>query len=131
MGIGDIMAKVERENMSENTVDIKAGDTALVSMKIREGDKERVQQFQGTVIQVNGAGRGRTVTVRKVSTGNVYVERIFPINSPLVSEIKILRRGKTRRARLFYLRRRTGKATRIEELQDMGLAPVAEPPAQA
>jgi large subunit ribosomal protein L19 len=108
------IAKVEKDNVPERQVEFGPGDTVLVSMKIREGDKERVQPFQGDVIQVRGTGRTKTFTVRKPS-GGVYVERIFPVNSPLISEIRVLRRGKVRRSRLFYLRKRAGKATRIEE----------------
>jgi large subunit ribosomal protein L19 len=130
MGIGDIMAKVERDNLTQRTVDFQAGDLVLVQMKIREGDKERVQPFQGTVVQVRGHGRSGSFTVRKAS-GNVYVERIFPMNSPLVSEVTLVRRGKTRRARLFYLRRRTGKATRIEENMDQQAVAAPEEQAKA
>jgi len=108
-----ILAQVERENIQERTTDFGPGDLVQVTMKIREGDKERLQPFQGTVIQMSGAGRGRTFTVRKAS-GNVYVERIFPVNSPMITEIRLVRKGKVRRARLFYLRDLSGKATRIE-----------------
>jgi large subunit ribosomal protein L19 len=110
----DIIAKVERAKLPEREVTFAPGDTVVIAMKIREGDKERVQQFQGTVIQMRGRGRGKTVTVRKAS-GSIYVEKIFPIHSPLISEIKVLRKGKVRRAKLYYLRERSGKATRIEE----------------
>lgn len=108
-----IIAQVERENIKERTTAFAAGDLVQVTMKIREGDKERLQPFQGTVIQLSGAGRGRTFTVRKAS-GSVYVERIFPVNSPMITEIRLVRKGKVRRARLFYLRDLAGKATRIE-----------------
>jgi large subunit ribosomal protein L19 len=108
-----IMAQVERENIQERTTNFAPGDLVVVTMKIREGDKERLQPFQGTVVQMSGAGRGRTFTVRKAS-GSVYVERIFPVNSPMITEIRVVRKGKVRRARLFYLRDLAGKATRIE-----------------
>jgi large subunit ribosomal protein L19 len=112
--MSDTIAKVEKDNVPAREVTFGPGDTVLVSMKVREGDRERVQPFQGDVVQVRGAGQRKTFTVRKPS-GGVYVERIFPVNSPLISEIRVLRKGKVRRARLFYLRKRSGKATRIEE----------------
>ncbi|MDR2729236.1 MAG: 50S ribosomal protein L19 [Chitinispirillales bacterium] len=110
----DIIKAVEKKQLSDRKADFGPGDTINVSFKIREGDKERVQQFQGVVIQTSGSGLGSTVTVRK-SSGNVYVERIFPTHSPLISEIKVLKHGRVRRAKLFYLRGLTGKATRIKE----------------
>lgn len=112
--MNEAMVKTEKEYLAERRVAFDPGDTVLVSMKIREGDKERIQPFQGVVIQKRGSGLGRTFTVRK-SSGSVYVERVFPENSPLISEIKVVRRGKVRRAKLYYLRERTGKATRIKE----------------
>ncbi len=92
----------------------KAGDTVTVYYKIKEGDKERVQQYQGTVLQVRNGGANRTFTVRKMS-GNVGVERIFPLNSPFIDKIEVNKRGSVRRARIFYLRERTGKSARIKE----------------
>lgn len=121
-----ILAKVERDKIPARDLNFGAGDTINVEMKIREGDKERIQPFQGTVVQINGQGRGKMVTVRKPS-GNIYVERIFPLCSPMIGEIKLVRKGKVRRARLFYLRKLAGKATRIEERQDN----VVESPAAA
>jgi len=112
--VQDIIKAVEKKQLSERKMDYAPGDTINVSFKIREGDKERVQQFQGVVVQTSGSGLGSTVTVRK-SSGNVYVERIFPAHSPLIAEIKVLKRGHVRRAKLFYLRELTGKATRIKE----------------
>lgn len=109
-----VIQKVEKEKLGDREIDFGPGDTVLVSIRIREGDKERIQPYQGVVIQVRGRGRNRTFTVRKAS-GNVYVERVFPIASPLLADVKVVRRGKVRRARIFYLRGRTGKATRIEE----------------
>lgn len=92
-----------------------AGDTVNVHVKIREGDKERIQQYQGTVIQRrNKGGNGETFTVRKISNG-VGVERVFPIISPNIAKIEVLRKGKVRRARLFYLRGRMGKAAKVRE----------------
>ncbi len=109
-----IMDKVERDALGNREVDFAPGDTVLVSVRIREGDKERIQPYQGVVIQIRGSGRNKSFTVRKAS-GNIYVERVFPVNSPAVSDIKVMRRGKVRRSRLYYLRGRSGKATRIEE----------------
>lgn len=95
--------------------DFKAGDTIIVAVKIKEGEKERIQNFQGAVIQRRNEGsNGETFTVRKVS-GGIGLERIFPIASPNIDSIKIIRKGKVRRARLFYLKGRKGKAARIKE----------------
>ena len=91
----------------------KAGDTITVHYKIKEGDKERVQQYQGTVIQRRGEGSSASFTVRKISNG-VGVERIFPINSPNIDKIEVNSHGKVRRAKLYYLRELTGKAARIK-----------------
>ena len=92
----------------------RAGDNIIVSYKIVEGDKERIQDFRGDVIQIKGQGATRTFTVRKMSNG-VGVERIIPINSPAIDKLEVLKRGKVRRSRIFYLRDRKGKAARIKE----------------
>lgn len=92
----------------------KAGDTITVSYRIVEGSKERIQQFQGVVLQINGSGATKTFTVRKIS-GGVGVERVFPFATPMIAEIKINKRGVVRRARIFYLRKLTGKKARIKE----------------
>jgi large subunit ribosomal protein L19 len=94
--------------------EFKSGDTLIVSYKIIEGTKERIQNFQGVVIQRRGEGATETFTVRKISNG-VGVERIFPVNSPFISSVSVVKRGKVRRARLFYLRDMQGKAARIKE----------------
>jgi large subunit ribosomal protein L19 len=94
--------------------EFKAGDTVTVHYKIKEGDKERVQQYQGVVIQRRGVGAVESFTVRKISNG-VGVERIFPVNSPFIEKIDVNKRGVVRRARIFYLRNLTGKKARIEE----------------
>lgn len=91
-----------------------SGDTITVSYKIKEGNKERIQQFRGTIIQIKGTGHTATFTIRKMS-GNVGVERIFPFASPFIDSIEVNKRGKVRRARIFYLRSLTGKKARIEE----------------
>ena len=110
-----IIKNVEKEFLNENEVSFNVGDTIAVSFKIHEGDKTRIQNVQGTVIQKKGSGLGSTFTVRKASGNNVFVERIFPLHSPLISSIKVVRKGSVRRAKLYYLRERTGKATRIKE----------------
>ena len=92
----------------------KAGDTITVHYRISEGNKERIQQFQGVVIQRKGSGSTATFTVRKMS-GNIGVERIFPIASPFIDQIDVNKRGDVRRARIFYLRERRGKSARITE----------------
>jgi large subunit ribosomal protein L19 len=112
--MNDLLKKIEKLSLTDRVDNYEPGDTVLVEMRILEGDKERVQPFQGVLIQKRGTGMSKSLTVRKAS-GNVYVERIFPLHSPLISEIKVIRRGHTRRAKLYYLRNRTGKSTRIEE----------------
>jgi large subunit ribosomal protein L19 len=110
----ELIKKIERKQMGDREVKYMPGDTISIYFRIKEGDKERIQQFQGVVIQKRGTQATATVTVRK-SSGNVYVERIFPMYSPLIAEVKILKRGRVRRSRIFYLRGRTGKSTRIKE----------------
>jgi large subunit ribosomal protein L19 len=117
--MSELIKLVEAENATRRAVhpEFKAGDTINVHVKIREGNKERIQVFQGTVIQRrNPSSAGETFTVRKVSNG-IGVERIFPILSPNIDKIEVLRKGKVRRARLFYLRGKQGKAARIKELK--------------
>lgn len=97
----------------------QAGDTLSVSYKIKEGTKERIQTFLGVVIQRRGTGTTETFTIRKMS-GGVGVERIFPISSPFLETITVTKRGRVRRARIFYLRKRTGKASRIQERKYFG-----------
>lgn len=113
-GLQEIIKQVEKKYLTQNVAEFVPGDTVSVSLKILEGEKERIQAFSGVVIQKRGSGMGKTFTLRKAS-GNVYVERTFPLHSPLVSEIKVLRKGKVRRAKLFYLRAMSGKSTRIKE----------------
>lgn len=111
----DLMKVVAEQFKSEHThPDFKAGDTVTVHYKIKEGSKERVQNFRGVVIQRRGEGITETFTVRKMTSG-IGVERIFPINSPFVELIDINKRGKVRRARIFYFRNLTGKSARIKE----------------
>ena len=91
-----------------------AGDTVTVTIKIKEGSKERLQAFQGVVLQRRGVGATETFTVRKIASG-VGVERIFPVSAPIIDSIEVNKRGKVRRARIYYLRERTGKSARIKE----------------
>lgn len=111
----DLMKVAESATVNQDAKpDFKAGDTVTVFYKIIEGNKEREQQFQGVVLQRKGQGATQTFTVRKMSHG-VGVERIFPLFSPKISKIEVNKRGKVRRARIFYLRKYSGKAARIEE----------------
>lgn len=104
----------------------KAGDTITIHYKIKEGDKERIQQFQGVVLQRSGSGVVETFTVRKISNG-VGVERVFPIHSPYIDKIEVNKKGIVRRARIFYIRKRTGKSARIQEKKSATLeAAIAE-----
>jgi large subunit ribosomal protein L19 len=105
---------IEREQMRVDIPPFRSGDTVKVHVKIREGDKERIQVFEGVVIRRHRGRLGATFTVRKVSYG-VGVERIFPLHSPKIDKVEVLRRGRVRRARLYYLRDRIGKAARIRE----------------
>jgi large subunit ribosomal protein L19 len=102
------------QNLRTDVPKFRAGDTVRVNYKIVEGDKERIQPFQGVVIQVRGAGISSMFTVRKLS-GNVAVERIFPLHSPRIASLEVLREGLVRRARIFYMRSLTGKASRIKD----------------
>jgi large subunit ribosomal protein L19 len=92
----------------------RSGDTLRVNVRVKEGDKERIQAFEGVCIARRGSGVSETFTVRKISNG-VGVERIFPLHSPMIGDIQVVRRGRVRRAKLYYLRQLTGKATRIKE----------------
>lgn len=94
--------------------DFKSGDTITVHYKIKEGDRERIQQFQGIVLQRSGDGARETFTIRKMS-GNIGVERIIPVHSPFIDKIEVNKKGAVRRARIFYLRKLTGKKARIKE----------------
>jgi large subunit ribosomal protein L19 len=110
----DKIRDIEREQFRSEVPEFGAGDTVRVHLKIKEGDKERVQIFQGVVLQRRGEGISHTFTVRKISNG-IGVERIFPLHSPFIQNIDVVRRGRVRRAKLFYLRGRRGKAARIAE----------------
>jgi large subunit ribosomal protein L19 len=102
---------------SKNIPDFRAGDTVRVAVRIKEGNKERVQNYEGVCIALRGEGTGKTFTVRKIGANNIGVERIFPLYSDSIENIEVVRRGRVRRAKLFYLRDRKGKAARIKELR--------------
>lgn len=108
-----IIKEIEKEYIKKH-VSFNVGDTVRVHVKVKEGDKERVQVFEGTVIAKNGGGIGESFTVRKVSYG-IGVERVFPLSSPLVKKIEVKRKGEVRRAKLYYLRERLGKAQQVKE----------------
>ncbi len=110
----DILHTVGRDQIRTDFPDFRVGDTVKVHYKIKEGGKERIQVFQGIVIQKRGSGISKSFTVRKTSNG-VGVERIFPLNSPNIDKLEIVRFGQVRRAKLFYLRQAKGKAGRIKE----------------
>lgn len=110
----DLLDLVEATQYRDDMPEFQPGDTVNVHVRVIEGDKERIQQYQGVVIAMQGAGAGRTFTVRKVSNG-VGVERIFPLFSPKVAKVERIRQGQVRRAKLYYLRERRGKAARIKE----------------
>ncbi len=109
-----IIDEIEKEMLKTDLPVLNPGDTVKVFVRIKEGNKERTQAFEGVIIKIQGSGSNRSITVRKIFQG-VGLERVFPIHSPRIESIKILRRGSVRRAKLYYLRDRIGKATRIKE----------------
>ena len=112
--MNDIIKNIEAAQLKESVPSFNVGDTVRVSAKIREGNRERIQLFEGTVIGKHGGGISETFTVRRVSYG-VGVEKTFPIHSPNVEKVEIVRVGKIRRAKLYYLRGRVGKASKVKE----------------
>ncbi len=110
----DALKLIAQDSVKAEIPQFNIGDTIRIGVNIREGDKERVQYFEGTVIARKGSGVAETFTVRRVSYG-VGVERVFPIHSPNVKDVTIIRRGKVRRAKLYYLRNRVGKAAKVKE----------------
>jgi large subunit ribosomal protein L19 len=111
------LQQVESAYIHKEQPEFRAGDTVRIHVRVVEGDKERIQVFQGVVIGRRGGGTRETFTVRKIS-GGIGVERIFPLHSPSLNRIEVIRRGKVRRAKLYYLRALRGKAARIEERRD-------------
>lgn len=113
--MNDIIKNIEAEQMKQTVPEFRVGDTVKVSAKIKEGNRERIQIFEGTVIKRHGGSNRETFTVRKLSNG-VGVEKTWPLHSPFVEDIQVVRRGKARRAKLFYLRDRVGKAAKVKEI---------------
>ena len=113
--MNDIIKEIEQEQLKESVDEFAVGDTVKVYGKIKEGNRERIQVFEGTVIKRQGGSNRETFTVRKNSNG-VGVEKTWPLHSPNVEKIEVIRRGKIRRAKLFYLRQRSGKSAKVKEL---------------
>ncbi len=109
-----VLKKIYETHKREEVPELEPGDTVRVQVKIREGDKERLQAFEGVLIARNNTGLSETITVRKISFG-IGVERIFPLHSPVIGSIQIVRRARVRRAKLYYLRKLRGKAARLRE----------------
>ena len=110
----NLISDVEKQYSKEEIPSLKSGDTVKVNVKVSEGNRDRIQSFEGVVIAINGVGINKTVTVRKLSFG-VGVERIFPVHAPIVDSIEVIRKGKVRRSKLYYLRDRVGKSAKIKE----------------
>ena len=113
--MSSIIDAINKENLKQNVPQFNVGDTVKVMVKVIEGDRERLQAFEGIVIARKNGGISETFTVRRMSFG-VGVEKTFPIHSPKVADIQVVRRGKVRRAKLYYLRARTGKAAKVKEV---------------
>lgn len=113
--MNEIIKKLEEAQMKAEIPQFSVGDTVRVSAKIKEGNRERTQVFEGTVLKIQGTGVRKTFTVRKISNG-VGVEKTWPLHSPIVENVAVVRHGKVRRAKLTYLRKRTGKAAKVKEL---------------
>ena len=113
--MNDYIKNLEASQMKESVDEFNVGDTVKVHNRIKEGNKERIQIFEGTVVKRQGGSNRETFTVRKLSNG-VGVEKTWPLHSPIVEKVEVVRRGKARRAKLFYLRQRTGKAAKVKEL---------------
>ena len=111
----DIIKSVEHEQLKNKIPELRVGNTVRVHQRIKEGNRERVQVFEGIIIKKQGGGVNATFTVRKISNG-VGVEKTWPLHSPIVEKVEVVRRGKARRAKLNYLRQRTGKAAKVKEL---------------
>jgi large subunit ribosomal protein L19 len=112
--MADLLQEIEKEQLRDNVPDFAPGDTVRVLYRVREGDKERIQAFEGVCIGRRGGGVNETFTVRKISSG-IGVERVFPLHVPTIKDIEVVRRGRVRRAKLYYLRELRGKAARIRE----------------
>lgn len=113
--MNEIIKNIEDAQLKANVDQFNVGDTVKVSAKIKEGNRERVQVFEGTVLKIQGTGVRKTFTVRKISNG-IGVEKTWPLHSPIVESVEVVRHGKVKRAKLNYLRERTGKAAKVKEL---------------
>ena len=113
----DLIKSIEDEFLKEDLPSFGSGDTVKVNVKVSEGNRERIQTFEGVIIAINGVVVNKTITVRKLSFG-VGVERIFPVHAPIVDSIEIVRKGKVRRSKLYYLRDRVGKSAKIKEVRN-------------
>ena len=113
--MNEILRAIEAEQMRNDLPNFNVGDNVKLHVKVKEGNRERIQMFEGTVIKRQNGGLRETFTVRRVAYG-VGVERTFPVNSPIIEKMEVTRRGKVRRAKLFYLRDRVGKAAKVKEL---------------
>ena len=113
--MNEIIKKIEAEQLKENAPEFHVGDTVKVYAKIKEGNRERIQVFEGTVLKRQGGGARETFTVRRIASG-VGVERTWPLHSPRIDRIEVVRRGIVRRAKLFYLRDKVGKAAKVKEV---------------
>ena len=110
----NLIKDIEKEQIKTDLPEINSGDSVKVNVKVSEGNRERIQTFEGVIIAVNGVGINKTITVRKLSFG-VGVERIFPVHAPIVDSLEVVRKGKVRRSKLYYLRDRVGKSAKIKE----------------
>lgn len=127
----DKLKLAEQTLVKEEMPEFRAGDRVNIHYRVREGEKERIQQFEGDVISRQGSGANKTFMVRKVSVGNIGVERIFPLNSPFIAKIEVKKEGDVGRSKLYYLRERSGKSARIRERDRRGQADEEEVPEKA
>ena len=110
----DLIENIEKDYLKQDLPDFNSGDTLKVNVKVSEGNRERIQTFEGVIIAVNNVGINKTITVRKLSFG-VGVDRIFPVHAPMIDSIEVIWKGKVRRSKLYYLRDRVGKSAKIKE----------------
>ncbi len=115
MNLG-LVNEITKEQMRDDIPELRPGQTVRVDVKIKEGDKSRIQAYEGVVVKIQGSGIGETFTVRKISAG-VGVERTLPVHSPIIDKITVIRQGKVRRAKLYYLRNRSGKSAKLKEVR--------------
>ena len=113
----NLINEIENNQLKTDLPELNSGDSVKVNVKVSEGNRERIQTFEGVIISINGVGISKTITVRKLSFG-VGVERIFPVHAPIVESIEIQRKGKVRRSKLYYLRDRIGKSAKIKEARN-------------